>query len=152
MSHPCSPLPNHLLPRQLRGNKRNEPSFPSITMLPSWIIISALLAILWIESCAKDATGGPLRKWQRWIIPLPIVLLLAGNFIRVLSLRGFVQPDPSDGILYAGFFGGMMLPFCFGVRLKRLPILVFCIWGGQLLWFALAFAPSLWATGVPLQH
>src|SRR4051812_9911953 len=48
--------------------------------------LPSLGLILWIESRAQRLAGGSLARWRRRLIPVPIVLALAGFGVPALAL------------------------------------------------------------------
>ena len=126
----------------------------------------SLLLIRAIERRAERLAGGPLSRWRRILIPLPIVCFLAANLDGVLSLVSYLQSHPgavaarydgnqawsADRFFYAGVLALALLPFVLAPVPLRGFRLLLVTWGGHALWMLFPFAPLLLASGVPLQQ
>jgi hypothetical protein len=131
-----------------------------------WVLFASIALILLTERYAERAAGSPLAWWRRLAIPLPTALFLIANIDGIVSLRAYLDIHPfavparysenqawnTDRFFIAGLVAAALLPFLLTSRFSGLPILVWRVWSGHILWLFFALAPLLLVTGVPLRQ
>lgn len=130
------------------------------------VAVPSYLVIRLVEKCAVSVRKAPLSGWRLYLIPLPLVLLLAGNFDAVLSLLAFLDTHPtavagrysgneawnSDRLIIAGLISAAFLPFVLVNQSYQHSGFILRVWAIFALWILFPFAPLLLISGVPLQQ
>ena len=131
-----------------------------------WVTILSMLLILGLERHACRIRGKPLSFWQRWLIPLPLILLLGANLDSILSLRAWLEThsyDPpirysdsqawnADRFFVSGLYVAGLLPFVLSHKPRQLASLVPLFWIGYFVWFLFVWIWLAFSTGLPMAN
>ncbi len=114
--------------------------------------LPSLGLILWIESGARRLAGGSLARWRRLLIPMPIILALAGFGVPALALMvshlfggsarhvsflyWSIVTFPYLALLAVG-----LLPFFLADSLRKRLRLLPVVWGGHIIWMVFPYLP-----------
>ena len=94
-------------------------------LLTLWVTSISMLLIVGLERNVCHIRGGPLAAWQRWLIPLPFILLVGWNLDGVFSLQAWLESHPhgratrnpenqawdTDRFFVLGKIGAGLVPF-----------------------------------------
>ena len=131
-----------------------------------WVTILSMLLILGLERHACRIRGKPLSFWQRWLIPLPLILLLGANLDSILSLRAWLETHPygshirysenrawnDDRFFVPALYVAGLLPFALSYKPRQLAHLVPLFWIGYLVWFLFVWIWLAFSTGLPMAN
>lgn len=139
---------------------------PTPLTVALFVTIPSVLLILIIERGAARICGGAISWRRRYLIPLPIVLLLIANLDGIFSLLAYLETHPTaiparysehqawdaDRFFISGIIAAAFLPFLLISKPYKSPSFILLVWALHALWMLLSYFPLLLATGVPLQH
>lgn len=135
-------------------------------MLVCWVVLTGTLLIFGIEKDFARTTGGPLVWWRRWLIPLPVVLMLLSNIDGLLSLQAWLDAEPlrcfpyryaeneawSNHFGVRAFLSVFLIPFFLCRRLVEI-FRIGSLWVlGHLLWMMFVLIPLALVTGYPFKQ
>ena len=131
-----------------------------------WVTSLSMLLIVGFEKDFAHYTGSPLPRWRRYLIPLPIILMVGSNLDGVLSLQAWLETHPhgiaarysenqawnADRFATAGLLCTLIIPFLLCRRPLQSVRIALIFWVGHLFWFVLVLAPLLLGTGFPFKQ
>ncbi len=130
-----------------------------------WVTVLSLLALLALEKLAKRIYGTSLVRWQRWLLPVPMMAFLAANLDGVHSLGAWLETHPGHFAIryagnsawdtlrfaYPGMLGLLFIPCLQKSSFLRVAHFSILWWFFHLLWLFFVLFPLGLATGVPLR-
>ena len=131
-----------------------------------WVTSISMLLIVGLERRAFRIRGTPLSTWQRWLIPLLLILMLAANLDSILSLQAWLEPHPGKGhirylekktsddarFLVPGLIGAGLLPFAMGQKLNQLVRIAPLFFIGYFAWFLFVWIWLAFRIGLPVAN
>ena len=135
-------------------------------LLTLWVTLLSMLLIVGLERFACRIRSSPLAAWQRWLIPLPLILLLGWNLDDVLSLQAWSETQPigfpfrvtGNGawdtfrFFGLGFICAGLIPFTMSNTLRKMGDIVPLFWFGYFLWLIFVLGWLALNTGFPLKQ
>lgn len=127
------------------------------------VAASGIWLVLYVEKRVTELCERNLERWERLMIPIPIILLVAGNLDGAMSLMAFLESNPNsvpvrypenqawnaDRLGYAAFAALALLPFVL-VRWFS-PKFILEVWFAHIIWLMGPFCFLLAASGVPFR-
>ncbi|MES2469300.1 MAG: hypothetical protein V4675_18485 [Verrucomicrobiota bacterium] len=129
-----------------------------------WVTSLSMLLIVGLERRAFRIRGAPLSAWQRWLTPLPLILLVGANLDSILSLLAWSETHPygsysrfsdnqawnTDRFFVLGLIVAGLLPFALSHKPRQLADLVPLFWIGYFVWFLFVWTLLASGTGLPI--
>ena len=135
-------------------------------LLTLWVTSISMLLIVGLERNVCHILGCALAAWQRWLIPLPFILLMGWNLDGVFSLQTWLETHPhgraarysenqawdTDRFFVLGEICAGLVPFAMPRKLRQLVRIVplFCLF--YFIWVFAVFGILAIFTGVPMAN
>ena len=136
-------------------------------LLTLWVTLLSMLLIVGLERFACRIRSSPLAAWQRWLIPLPLILLVGWNLDEVFNLQAWLETHPNgfpirytknhaarDSIPFAGaaVICAVLIPFTLSNTFRKMGCIVPVFWCGYFLWNFFVLIPLMLGTGFPFKQ
>jgi hypothetical protein len=140
-------------------------SGPTIGVLV-YVILASTLFVWSAEKTAEKFNGKPLQRWQRLLVPVPILIFLVANLDGLWSLWVYLETHPgvvaarysenqawsADRFFYVGAGVALVLPFLLVRPAWKAVGFAPILWAAHLVWMLIVWAPLLLISGVPLRN
>lgn len=130
-----------------------------------YVILASTCFVWAAEKTAQKFNGQPLRRWQRFLLPAPIIVFLLANLDGLWSLWVYLDTHPgavadrvsetlawdSDRLFVVGGALALVMPFLLVRPAWKAVGFAPILWVAHLLWMVFVYAPLLLMSGVPLR-